>query len=569
MDDRDAVGVTQEQKARLHEVAGLMLEIYRTLAEMRHLRPESIIEGPHDLTAMDATYEKLELDPAVVYLYRILPFVDTDFADGADFFQGGMFFNQVEIGDVTQGRDPFHRLSRPNEHGGDIENGEYMSPWYTPLSKCGNHSPVMIYDTRQHRIWIVDQILGWSTDPRFSGTRYEGMDLKQEEPSWGDSGESVWSDSRHDEGSQSDGSSEFWNDEETDLTTSELDALNADIDQNVDFDEGFVVLEGLTEWERRDAMQGENKNTLEIIRSRNATAVLQDVNRCYLELTELPGQGCRSSDEWRQVGNLKQIYLRNGWRAQFDGEAFMIDLVRTYCAERAKYFADIPLQNIARLEQWLALSVTDIERLQKEVKNAEGCDREWQSRFLLWQAKQMEARCRADLSRAQMEAVKLCPGGKSQELEDLPLWECEKLRVEAYWRRRRLIDEPCHGALSVRGGAYSHRREIQRQHNQRKAALYEKAFAASLVDTQRLCPGKTFESATGIQSLDGPSQAQQLERQREHLDYLKKHVEQLREFLTHIPDDAVKTRRDVEAKVKHEEDDIENLMASLKEAKRA
>lgn len=43
--------------------------------------------------------------------------------------------------------------------------------------------------------------------------------------------------------------------------------------------------------------------------------------------------------------------------------------------------------------------------------------------------------------------------------------------------------------------------QVDLKHAKRKAAIYQQAYEATKVDAERLCPGKTFTSATGIASL--------------------------------------------------------------------
>jgi hypothetical protein len=76
--------LTTSQKAQLHEVADLMLEIYRTLARMRYLDSSWIYEGPHNIDALLPMYHSCGLDASIIYLYSILPYIDTSGAEGVD-----------------------------------------------------------------------------------------------------------------------------------------------------------------------------------------------------------------------------------------------------------------------------------------------------------------------------------------------------------------------------------------------------------------------------------------------------------------------------------------------------
>ncbi|KNG89665.1 hypothetical protein ANOM_002299 [Aspergillus nomiae NRRL 13137] len=155
--------LTSTQKANLHEVADLLLEIYQTLASMRFLNPAGIIKGPHNIDSVLNLYEELGLDPSIIYLYSILPYIDCRLAGQTDFFKGGIFADFRQAEDIEQGRDPFYIC--PGDDDYEDEDGPYMRPWVTPLSLIGNHQSVILYDARRHRIWIIDQESWNTSDP--------------------------------------------------------------------------------------------------------------------------------------------------------------------------------------------------------------------------------------------------------------------------------------------------------------------------------------------------------------------------------------------------------------------
>ncbi|KAL4993241.1 hypothetical protein BDV10DRAFT_198496 [Aspergillus recurvatus] len=149
---------TPIQKPQLDEVATLMLSIYQSLSEMRYLDPDSIQESPHDLSSIQLLHQSnnINLDPAILYLYSILPYI-----------------GEPSIG-VT---DFFHGVQRAKSF--EAENGPYMRPWMTALSILGNHGSVLIYDAKLHRIWVIDQE-GWeATDP---GVEYDNRNGQAEKP---------------------------------------------------------------------------------------------------------------------------------------------------------------------------------------------------------------------------------------------------------------------------------------------------------------------------------------------------------------------------------------------------
>ncbi|KAJ5115671.1 hypothetical protein N7456_000019 [Penicillium angulare] len=155
------------EKDRLHKVADLMLEIYEELAKMRYIQPAGIQHGPHNITHLESAYDELDLDPSVKYLYSILPYIDTIAAGQDSFTQIGEFADFRDIEQAEQGRDPFY--GDPSEPNFEDEDGPYIKPWVTPLTSLGNHGSVLLYDTRRHVIWIIDQESWDTTDPALEG----------------------------------------------------------------------------------------------------------------------------------------------------------------------------------------------------------------------------------------------------------------------------------------------------------------------------------------------------------------------------------------------------------------
>ncbi|OCK74231.1 hypothetical protein K432DRAFT_311150 [Lepidopterella palustris CBS 459.81] len=155
---------------QLQEVASLMDQIYMTLAKMRYLPASAIKRPPHNINLTLAA-EK-ELDPLVIHLHQILPYVDSDEADGPDFIFGGEFADFRDADDVAQSRDPFYSGWETYGEGKgkwDEDGGEYIRPWVTPLTMMGNHQAVIIYDARKNRIWIIDQERWSSSDYALRG----------------------------------------------------------------------------------------------------------------------------------------------------------------------------------------------------------------------------------------------------------------------------------------------------------------------------------------------------------------------------------------------------------------
>ncbi|KAJ4353779.1 uncharacterized protein N0V89_005509 [Didymosphaeria variabile] len=565
-----ADGLSAEQKQRLHEVADELASIYKTLVDMRYIHPNALNLGPHELDDKSlAGYEKCGLDPAIIYLYSIMPYIDEIETDARDFFQGGAFFNQTSIRDVQRGRDP--RYLSP-QGGSDDEEGQYMYPWYTPLSNCGNHSPIIIYDAREHRIWIVDQIEGNTTDPAYCKGWYGESDgAKDEESNWGDSGSSDWSGASSGEDlmdfsdGASEGSSEFWDDEDDLGETRECDAMVEDQSEVIEYDEGFEHVEELQEWERQEAAAVKNRNSLEPVRSRPAGDVLRDINSLYRALKELPGQGEYNSG-WMEPAVLKPLYLKNGWPDNFNGDQFEVDVARAYATERARYDAEGPLREVKCYEGWSEHSDRDVEEHKKEISEAQTPDDEWMARFKLWKAQERSERNERDLRNAKKKAEDMCPDGICQKDEDLPLWQLEKLRVETQWKQEsvkrtdhvNLADQFKDNPDQIRSMEASHRRA------QRQLDVYDQAFAASKAEAERLCPGRTFQEATGIKSLGRRDTLASIASQREVIEYYERYIQCVRDFAETVPQDAPVAVAAVENEIKEIEKPLKSSREGLK-----
>lgn len=273
--------LTPAKKAQLQEAADLMLEIYRTLVRMRYLDASWICKGPHDIEALLPTYRICGLDDTIIYLYSILPYIDTSVP--LDFFQGGQFAEFRREEDVKRGRDPFY------EDDGD----DQLPPYMTPLSLLGNHRSVIFYNSRKHWIAIYDQESDGSSDHNI----YEGC-------------------------------SPYRSDEDTagDETTSE-DGEGQNEDDEDGTDEGEDEDDGDEQGSSWDEMA-----------SRPAGRVLRDIVRWYHDLVETPGggeQSAQAGDGGWDVELVKPLYQKHGWpEPHFDGDAFLADRDRAVAARR-------------------------------------------------------------------------------------------------------------------------------------------------------------------------------------------------------------------------------------------
>lgn len=402
------------QKARLQQVADLMLDIYETLAEMRYLDPVGIERGPHNIEGLRGLDEELGLDPSIIYLYSILPYINTDEAGKLDFFHGGTFADFRNPDEVRQGRDEF--FAEPEGDNFDDEGGPYMRPWFTPLSHLGNHQSVIIYDARKHRIWIIDQ---------------EG----------GDS---------------------------TDLALKNVPGANTE--------------------------PPNCNNRIECVASRPATDVLWDINRWFRTFEDFPGSNGDNLDaEWSPWDiDLKALYQKHGWPDHFDGDAFQVDQARAAAAIYAKGLAEGPLRELETFQRWESSVKEEIEKYRNDIRLAKTKEKGWDAKYE--QTRKRKAVITEKKEEAQRGVDRFCPNGLCQKKEDLPLWEAEALREEYEWAQddlNKVTDDP----------EMARENHIHFRHAEQAFKIHKKAYEDSKAEAELLCPGRTFESATGMKQL--------------------------------------------------------------------
>ncbi|KAF7167586.1 hypothetical protein CNMCM5623_000892 [Aspergillus felis] len=455
MDDQ----LPPDQKARLQEVANLMLEIYQTLAQMRYLHPAGIEQGPHNIDHLRPLYEKLKIDPAIIYLYSILPYVNTHVAGNKDFFHGGAFTDFRREEDVMRGRDPFYGCPVGDDY--DDENGPYIRPWVAPLSRLGNHQSMIIYDAHKE--------------------------------------------------------------------------------------------------EKEPKKKSKNRNDIEPIPSRRAGDVLRDIIRWYRSLDEIPG-GEHCSGEWTGYDiPLKELYREYGWPDNFDGDGFQIAQARAHGASSAKYVAEEPLRCVEKFKLWRRSAEGRVSAHQAELAAAKSTDEAWAARFKLWMEELRSARNIESLTKAEQEAERLCPGGVCQRKEDLPLWELERLQHEYKWKQESVqtYQNWANDTDPDRARYY----QISLQQAKREAAIYQKAYEAARADAERLCPGRTFQSATGIASLGRMDTVTSIREQKDTMAMMQRELEALRNWALQLPDGAIQAKKLVE------EEEVERYERGIKGGK--
>ncbi|KAJ5982268.1 hypothetical protein N7451_012368 [Penicillium sp. IBT 35674x] len=402
------------QRAQLHEVADHLLEIYKTIARMRFLKPEWIEPGPHDISDKLPAYRKFNIDDSILYLYSIMPYIKSDQYRSPDFFHGSSFIDYRDIRVVERGRDPFYFKGAENpEHG-------LMKPWMTPLSELGNHESCIIYCAKTHRIWIVDQECWDTTDPGLKkGWHQDDDDTKSDnEPDEVEIDESETDE--EDSDYLGDRNSEYSSEEELEYLREENDLMCDVKDLRSEEKEWEDHLKDNKSEESFHGIYG----ALETIPSRSAPEVLGDMNQWYLDLKETPGDGQHGGLKWHHEG-IKDLYRKYGWPSEeFAGDAFLQDLEDTEVARRNKYRDEQPLREVSIYQQWLGLSSpATIEIIKAHRLPAANIDEEWKVHLDVWSRQSRRQRLERELAEAEEAAIWLCPGGKPQTPKTVAFWK--------------------------------------------------------------------------------------------------------------------------------------------------
>jgi hypothetical protein len=463
------------QKTNLEEIATLLTEIYTTLADMRYLDPESIQHGPHDLSPFLPLYTQHNLDPSLIHLYSILPYIGAPSSGVTDFFRGSDFLDFRDAEQLEQSRDPYY--ADPEGDDFDAEYGPYMRPWFTPLSSLGNHGSVILYDARAHRMWIVDQEWWDSTDP--------GID-----------------------------------------------------------EEARIAA-------KRNAESVTNQNSFEYFASRPAGDVLRDINRWYRDLKILPGGGENTWLDWRDEDlNLRELYRRNGWPDNFDGDAFEVDKARRYASVRARKRADEPLKEVERFHERRASLEGQIRGLREKIANPKSADEEWIARFELWRTEWFQKDFLADGEEKEETVAVRCPGGVCVQEDELALWEAEMLQQDIQSNERGIINDrrwadESRDSDPDRAAGF----DMEARVREKEIVVLKKAYEAALADAQRTCPGQTFKLVSGKDSLGPEDTPTTIQRVESTIARVELEISEMEKWRTLVPDECVEAKDKVESQL--------------------
>lgn len=450
-------GLKPSQKAKLQEVANLMLEIYRTLVRMQYLDPLWIREGPHNIDALLPIYNSHGLDASVIYLYSILPYIDTARVASVDFFKGGRFADFRRERDVADGRDPLH----------DSQEGA-IRPWMTPLSLLGNHGTVIIYDARKHCVGMFDHESCGSTDRNLHAPREVDMqDMSEDED--------------EDEDGDEDEDEDEEDSEDAECHYDEMDSRPAgDVLRDiVHWYHELIEMPGLGgdnswgEWDpeiikplyRKHGWPSSNFDGDAFLVDQARAAAASRAK----DLSEEPIQEVAKFKGWLEAEDSPAMQRRRDTlaAATTDDEQWLA----RWELWQAEYRNRRNLKNLRRAEETRKLACPDGQCQKPEELPL------WEERQLRENSWQMQ---RA-LQKIQQEAKKIQAG----EREAVPGMEL-KLR-----------------------------------HAEKEAAVYQKAHEASRLAAERLCPGKSFTVGLGVESsgLDLEKRMEELTRYLEETEW--------------------------------------------------
>lgn len=134
---------TKNPPFKPQEIADLMTQYYELLADMTYYPRSYIKYPPHNPAVSLELCEKYKLEPQVIELLQLLPYVE-GYNNEDEFILYGSFADYRDEGVFEQSRDPTYASP---EGGFEEWNGEYMRPWVIALTECGNHGTVVYLDT--------------------------------------------------------------------------------------------------------------------------------------------------------------------------------------------------------------------------------------------------------------------------------------------------------------------------------------------------------------------------------------------------------------------------------------
>lgn len=538
-------GLSFSQKARLQEIADGMLKIYHTLARMSYLDPGYIHPGPHDISSLLPLYQSFKLSPSIIYLYSILPYVDDDEAGLETFFQGGRFADFRKEEHVKEGRNPLYDDLEDEDEG--MKGG--MRPWMTPLSLLGNHRSVIIYDAKKNCIGIIDQESCGSAD--------KNIDLGYNQPARGGS-------SHHDDNIREQGKSEGSMEAESEDSSQsgDVDQDDTEMDNEGGDDEDWEDVDD----EDADAESDDDQEGIyDSMASRHAPYVLRDITKWFEDLSEIPERAGVNS-----VIN-KEIYQKNKWpSADFDVSTLLVDQARAEAAASAKYESEEPIREVSRYQGAIKDEDGPVMRgLIGAVESAKNEDELWLARWDLWKAEELNSRMRRKLKDAEIKRDLDFADGKYAKEAELIFGEVSGLHEGMWARRRDLMDlQKAVKEKEDNGKSASPALQTKIRKAEKDLRVYEKAYEAARADAERLFPGRSITFGRGIETL-GLDLDARIAGLNPSVEDTQQQLNLVREWMSQLPDTAVRARQATEDEVLHLESYLEVYNGQLRGCKGA
>ncbi len=166
-----------------------------------------------------------------------------------------------------------------------------------------------------------------------------------------------------------------------------------------------------------------------------------------------------------------------------------------------------------------------VQQAEAQLERATTADDRWLAQYSIWKERTKEAWNMEDLKAAEEDFAVFCPRGVCQKEEDLPLWELELLRQQYKWREE-VVDEHSEPQRQILLGQLS--REV------RQLAVYKKAYEGSKAEAERLCSGRTFQSATGLKTI-GPDTLTSIEELSKTIAQMEQDLENTRVWAARVP----------------------------------
>ncbi|KAK4226843.1 hypothetical protein QBC38DRAFT_545641 [Podospora fimiseda] len=303
------------------------------------------------------------------------------------------------------------------------------------------------------------------------------------------------------------------------------------------------------EKEEGDSESGTNTNRY-AERMKNALPadkVLQEMHNWLLDTNVTPGGSPYSTINWPE-DVIKPLYVKHGWPGlDFDGNAFLVDLVRTRAIERIKYFATLPLHKIkdqkSRVKA-LDPTGTRLEELKKTISEAKTVDEEWLARWELFSTERQKNIEEMALARMEEEFRIECPDGKCVKEEELPIME---LKTVASMRSANMkVLEEIKKMLERAPNRWSELEGMIRVAEQ-EIEIHNKAFEASKSDFDRLYPGLPLVDPSFEERDEGLEERMMTFQKSWRAAEDKK--QELRDWAARVPDEAVSAKQKVQESI--------------------